>query len=200
MATKEKSRSRKKELRQDALVENLIPNPGQQQPTVQLTGWLGKSGEEGTWNLYLSPALDEYVQFSENDVVHSQQLTGETAPLGGTSVWLKTDAPLKHVQVTTQQMQAGFLSGSITSGNLSSAAASLPASQPGAIVPLIGAGTKFCTSVGALKNLCPHPSQIRGALCGPNLTAVVNCISGTGEICGTGIIGCLASNFCIGVG
>jgi hypothetical protein len=198
MANEETSGSGKKALSQDALVENLIPNPGQQQPTVQLTGWLGKSGQEGTWNLYLSPALDEYVQFSENDVVHSQPLTAETAPLGGTSVWLKTDAQLKHVQVTTQQMQAGFLSGSITSGNLSSAAASLPASQPGAIVPLSSRG--FCTSIGALKNLCPHPSQVRGALCGPNLTAGVNCISGTGEICGTGIIGCLASNFCIGVG
>ena len=146
-----------------------------------------------------SPALDEYVQFSENDVVHSEQLTAETAPLGGTSVWLKTDAPLKHVQVTTQQMQAGFLSGSITSGNLSSAAASLQRRGQKHLVHFHQRRhQKFCTSVGALKNLCPHPSQ--GALCGPNLTAVVNCISGTGGICGTGIIGCADSNFCIGVG
>ena len=85
MADEETSGSRKQELRQDALVENLIPNPGKQQSTVQLTGWLGKGAEEGTWNLYLSPALNEYFQFSETDVVHSQQLTAETAPLGGTS-------------------------------------------------------------------------------------------------------------------
>jgi hypothetical protein len=49
MADKETSGSRKQELRQDALVENLIPNPGKQRSTVQLTGWLGKGAEEGTW-------------------------------------------------------------------------------------------------------------------------------------------------------
>jgi hypothetical protein len=191
MANKETSGSGKKALSQDALVENLIPNPGQPQPTVQLTGWLGKGGEEGTWNLYLSTALNEYVQFSENDIVHSQPLTAESAPLGGTSVWLKSDAPLKHVQVTTRQMQAGFLSGSITSGNLSSAAASLPASQPGAIVPLLGFGTKFCTSVGALKAICPVGQTQDGVFCpttdGEACTTIDGCpVSGPGPVCASG--------------
>jgi hypothetical protein len=168
MAKNETSGSGRKELRQDALVEKLIPNPAKQQPTVQLTGWLGKGEEEGTWNVYLSPALDEYVQFSENDVVHSQPLTAETAPLGGTSVWLKTDAPLKHVQVTTHQMQAGFLSGSITSGNLSSTVASLP----GAIVPMIP--TIFANSIGSRRNVCGVPLNTVG-LCHPTAG---NCNSG----------------------
>jgi hypothetical protein len=179
MADKATPASGKEALRQDALVENLVPTAGKQEPTVQLAGWLGKGDEDGTWNLYLSPALDEYVQFSENDVVHSQPLTAESAPLGGTSVWLKTDASLKHVQVTTHQIQAGFLSGSITSGNLSSATASLP----GVTAQI---ATIFANSIGARANVCPRPGT-GGALCSPT---AANCVSGPGPICASGIIGC----------
>jgi hypothetical protein len=185
MANKETSGSAKKELRQDTLIEKLLPESGKQQPTVQFTGWLGKGEEEGTWNLYLSPELDEYVQFSENDVVHSQPLTAETAPLGGTSVWLKTDALLKHVQVTTHQMQAGFLSGSITSGNLSSAAPSLP----GATAQI---ATIIANSIDARRLLCPRPGT-GGVLCSPTAP---NCVSGPGPVCASGIIGCGPSQVC----
>jgi hypothetical protein len=185
MANKETSKSGKKELRQDVLVENLIPNPGKQLPTVQLSGWLGKGEEEGTWNLYLSPTLNEYVQFSGNDVVHSQPLTAETAPLGGTSVWFKTDAPLKYVRVTTRQMQAGFLSGSITSRNLSSATASLP----GAIVRI---ATIFANSIGARRLICGAHQTNDGVFCGSSdvdaCATIDNCAySGPGGACASQI-------------
>ena len=63
-----------KRLKQDALVERLIPDPANPEPTTQLSGWLGTGTKEGTWRLYLTPQLDEYVQFSEADVVHSQPI------------------------------------------------------------------------------------------------------------------------------
>jgi hypothetical protein len=117
----------KQSLQQDALVERLVPDPGKRQPTVQLTGWLGKSTEDGTWLLYLTPQLDDYVQFSENDVVHSQALPTKDSPLGGTVVWLHAETPLQHIQVLTRQAQAGFLSGDITSAYMAGASSSLPA-------------------------------------------------------------------------
>jgi len=88
-----------KQLKQDLLVEQLVPDPGNPQPTIQLTGWLGKGAEEGLWRLYLTPQLDQYVEFSADSVVHSQPLQKEQSALGGTTVWLKAGATLHHTHI-----------------------------------------------------------------------------------------------------
>ena len=100
---------RKKKLEQDALVEALVPDPSGHQPGMQLTGWLGKGTTEGHWRLYLTPQLSEYVEFAEDDVLHSQALTEAQSPLGGTIVWLKPGVALRHTEVVTRSVQADFL-------------------------------------------------------------------------------------------
>jgi hypothetical protein len=107
--------SPKQPLKEDSLVNHLSPEPATLNPTIQLTGWLGRGSEEGTWNLYVTPKLDQYVQFSEQDVVHSQSIPADYSPLGGTVVWLQDGAPVRHVTVAALQAEADFLSGGIAS-------------------------------------------------------------------------------------
>jgi hypothetical protein len=64
----------KQPLTQDPLVNDLSSEGGNLAATIQISGWLGRGSEEGIWNLYLTPKLDEYVQFSEQDLVHSQSI------------------------------------------------------------------------------------------------------------------------------
>src|ERR1700751_1576644 len=118
-----------KSLSQDPLVERLISDPANPEPTVHLSGWLGKATQEGMWRLYLTPQLDEYVQFSESDVVHTQPLTPDQSPLGGSVVWLKAGTPLEHTHVAKTKMQADFLSGAVTSGYMAGAVPSFATSR-----------------------------------------------------------------------
>jgi hypothetical protein len=77
-----------------------------------LSGFLGRGPEGGTWRLYETPALDSYYEFDEGDVVHSVKHEGE---LGGTTVWLKHGAPVKHTVVSSTAAQQSFLQGPIAS-------------------------------------------------------------------------------------
>ncbi len=71
------------ELSQDALVEALVPDPGSLADVVMLHGYLGKSAVEGSWRLYLTPDLDEYVEIPEDKILHHRRLsrTGASAPV-----------------------------------------------------------------------------------------------------------------------
>jgi hypothetical protein len=136
-----------KTLRQDHLIERLVPDPANHEPVTQLTGWLGKGTEDGMWRLYFTAQLDEYVQFRESDVVHSQPLNASQSSLGGTMVWLKAGTPLEHIQVVKQKVQADFLSGGITRGYMA------------------GSAPSFGITARAMK---PLPARTRGILCSVN--------------------------------
>jgi hypothetical protein len=86
-----------------------------------LRGFLGRSGREGFWRLYLTPELDQYVEFAEDDVEHRQEVSTERAPFGGSYVWLRKGAPVTHARVATRQLQAEFLRGGITGRYLAAA-------------------------------------------------------------------------------
>ena len=117
----DKDNKSRKELKQDPLVEQLVPDPADPQATIQLKGWLGKGVKAGSWRLYLTPQLDEYVQFQDKDIVHTQPIAPEQSPLGGTMIWLLAGTSLQHTRVTTRQLQAGFLSGGITANFMAGA-------------------------------------------------------------------------------
>jgi hypothetical protein len=103
------------DLREDALVEQLIPDPAQEGPGVLVfTGFLGRSTREGYWRLYLSPSLDRYLEVAASDIIHSQSLANEQNPVGGSALWLKSDATLAlQTRTNPQQVQAQFLVGQI---------------------------------------------------------------------------------------
>lgn len=118
--------SAKKKMVQDALVEALVPDPSRHEATTQLSGWLGKSATAGVWRLYLTPQLNTYVEFAEDDVVHTRPLDASESPLGGTTIWIKAGVMLRHTEVVTRQVEAGFLSGGVTSGFMAGTNPALP--------------------------------------------------------------------------
>jgi hypothetical protein len=102
------------ELSQDALVEALVPDPGSLADVVMLHGYLGKSAAEGSWRLYLTPDLDEYVEIPADKILHHRKLSEDR----GTMVWVPRGLALQHKQVRSEEVQAGFLAGPIASQHL----------------------------------------------------------------------------------
>lgn len=102
------------ELKQDALVEKLVVNPSNIPDVKVLVGFVGK-GSEGRWRLYLTPQLNDYLEFNAQDVLHTQPFATAQSPLGGTVVWINRNASLQHTQTAANQAQAGFVQGDIMS-------------------------------------------------------------------------------------
>lgn len=105
-------------LSQDELVTGLVPDSNRTPDVRMLSGFLGKSAQDGYWRLYLTPELNEYIEFSAQDVVHSQRIDPSQSPLGGTVVWLRREANLTHSRSMSGETQADFLQGSITAAYL----------------------------------------------------------------------------------
>ncbi len=154
-------------LKQDPLVEKLIPDLSEKHPDVRvLSGFLGNSSQKGHWRLYLTPALDVYLEIPEEDIVHSQSLASEGNSLGGTILWVKQDADVElHTRTNLRQRQVQLLTGGPTAtgfaqtgqqGMTTEEAASLAAfrsrgvSDPAAIL-----GSWICPQTGFL--ICPNP-------------------------------------------
>jgi hypothetical protein len=89
LASEETSGS--EELRPSAFVEALLPDPSQPAPRTRvLGGLLGNSPKDGYWRLYLTSELDDYVEFAEEDVLHSEPMPKEQPPVVPTrSSWAK---------------------------------------------------------------------------------------------------------------
>ena len=116
------------ELQQDPLIEKLIPDPSQlPSGVVALEGFLGRSSKSGYWRLYRSvnnePSLEEFIEFREQDVVHSEALANGQPPQRGTRVFFRSDTQVERVSVHSERLpasevskrvQAEFLQGDIT--------------------------------------------------------------------------------------
>ena len=150
--------SPKQPLKQDSLVDRLTPDTSQKEPTVRVTGWLGRGGDEGKWKLFLSPELNEYIQFSENDVVDSQPLSADFSPLGGTIVWLRASTSVQHVTVATLDAQADFLAGSIASRYLGGALSAFPAAASPRGAMVVGTAGVNCSANPHIP-ACAAPTQ-----------------------------------------
>ncbi len=119
---------KKPNLKPDPVVDALVSDPSQGAPgTTALSGFLGNSPTAGVWRLYLTPALDEYVEVPESEILHSETLPDSS----GTTIWVSNTVPLKHVRTQAQDVQAEFLGGAITDQLL--AAAPAPGPVPGPI-------------------------------------------------------------------
>lgn len=145
-----------RKLEEDQLVQKLVPDPAQGPPDATvLRGYLGRAPQpagkgndtDTTWRLYQSPALDEYVEISEADILHTQKLPDDQ----GTIVWVPKSLQLQHVRVHSTQVQAEMLgSGTIAQGSLTAMAAH----TAGGVSPRISIGT-ICSTIG-----CPSSAQL----------------------------------------
>jgi hypothetical protein len=108
------SAANRPQLSQDALVAVLAPDPGSLPDVTVLHGYLGKSAVKGAWRLYLTPALDAYVEIPEDKILHHRRLSEDQ----GTIVWVPRGLGLEHRQVKSEEVQAEFLAGPIASRHL----------------------------------------------------------------------------------
>jgi hypothetical protein len=148
----------------DALAEQLVPSPGTIPDSVALSGFVGRSAEDGKIRLYVDASLRGYYEISIPDIVHSQQVPATESPLGGSIVYVKGSARLQRVQVSTE-IEARFLQG--------------PMSSIGGASSLRGAGRAFSRR--------PFPTLLTCPSNAPTSCADLGCKGRTGEgACGVG--------------
>jgi len=99
------------ELKENAFVEKLIPDPSKPAPAVAIfEGLLGRSADEAYWRLYFTTELNSYVEFKQDDVLSGLSIPKEQSRLGveSTKVWIRRDATIAFFQ--SQSAQAGEVS------------------------------------------------------------------------------------------
>ncbi len=115
---------------EDDFVSKVVKDPKQPPDTLLLTGFLGKSSEDGHTRLYFDPELKNYVEIPQGAIQHWQEIPKETSPLGGYHVWIDPHAELIHGNVGPQRTKAKFFEGPIAA-----AAAAMPGAVAGANLP-----------------------------------------------------------------
>jgi hypothetical protein len=165
--------------RPDRLVQRLVSDPSTHQPSVVFSGFLGEAASDDAWRLYLTPQLDEYIEFPKDALLHTESARGEDA--SGTTVWLSQGTPLQHTVIASRQVQADFLQGDLTRGGLTGGAVSLARyTRP---------ETGYACTRNYVCSINPHipACQLRTENCGSAF-----CPPGTGALCPTGpfIEGC----------
>jgi hypothetical protein len=79
-------------VRLDEFVAKVVPDPNSPGELLLVSGFLGKSSEEDHTRVYWDPSLNSYVDVRDTDIVHTEALSKEASPLGGSYVWVKRDA------------------------------------------------------------------------------------------------------------
>ena len=158
----------KNELREDALPQQLVPDPSNPPDVVIYSGYLGKSTRDGYWRLYLNATMDNYIEVAETDISYSESLESRENPLGGTILWVKKDAKIIHTQTQNANAQASFLSGDITSRMLPGAIGGIDTARVVAATPIttpiatILATVAICTPITAsLVIMCTGGTWVR---------------------------------------
>jgi hypothetical protein len=100
------------EFEEDGFVTALVPDPSELPDARFLSGFLGRGSQEGYWRLYVAADLQQYVEFSAEDVLHSQPMSSSANALGGHAIWVKRTATIEHSAAETEA-QAGFLRGDV---------------------------------------------------------------------------------------
>jgi len=101
------------DLKQDPLVDKLLPDPSQASPeVVAMVGFLGKSTRQGFWRVYFTAELNDYAEVAEADLIHTQAKPSTESPMGGTVVWIRRQAQVQRIR--TQSAQALSIAGGWT--------------------------------------------------------------------------------------
>jgi hypothetical protein len=153
----------------DALAETMVPDPATITDSVALAGFVGRSAEEGNIRLYVDAGFRNYYEISSSDILHSQQLPTTQSPLGGSVVYVRSSAPLRRVQVSTE-VEARFLQGPMSSVGTGAASAFSP------------------TGVNRALFRLPHATLI-AALCDPVTLRGVHCVTSAPTSC-EDLLGC----------
>src|SRR5438445_4955880 len=112
MAQSEKPAGRKVRLEQSPLFETIDARNTSALTCAQ--GLLAKGPRQGTWQLFVTPQLNESYVFDDEAVAHSEPVAANDWFGESTRVWFKSDASVTYVRSESRQIQASFLKGGLT--------------------------------------------------------------------------------------
>jgi hypothetical protein len=92
-------------IRYDDFIAGLVPDPAKVEPTLLLSGFVGRGAAEGSVRIYPEPSLGTWYEVPEADIVHSMPIPD--SPLGGSHVWVKRRAPIKPGTAAAAPQAAG---------------------------------------------------------------------------------------------
>jgi|SRR5882724_681972 hypothetical protein len=133
----------------DDFVSKVVKDPKQPPDTILLTGYLGKSSEPEHTRLHFDPELKNYVEIPNDAILHTQAIPKEHSSLGGSHVWIKSDAELIHGKVGPSRTKAKFFEGPI------GAAAAAAGGGPGGGAPNTAVLTTCDFPITVLTIRCP---------------------------------------------
>lgn len=114
--------AQKTNFKSDNFVAKIVTDPKQVPDALLLKGFLGASSEEKHTRLYFDAQLSTYVEIPDDGILHTQDVSTEASPLGGTYVWINKDAVLVHGKASAERTRAKFLEGPIVNDYLRAAA------------------------------------------------------------------------------
>jgi len=97
--------------KRDAFVSEVVKDLNAPPDALLLSGFIGDSPEPGHTRLYFDPQLRGYVDIPNDAILHSRPIPETASPLGGSYLWIKSDAELIHHATT--RFKARFLEGRI---------------------------------------------------------------------------------------
>src|SRR5580692_7658659 len=94
-------------------VSEVIKDPKAPADASLLFGYPGESSEAGQTRLYFDPQLRSYVDLPDDAILHSQDATSAASPLGGSYVWIRSDAQVTYSQPSPKRQKVSFFEGGI---------------------------------------------------------------------------------------
>jgi hypothetical protein len=131
-------------LRYDDFVGRIVTDPKEPPCVTLLSGYLGSSSEEGHVRLYLDEELCRYVEIPEKAIRHTQELSPEQSPLGGSLVWIDQDAEVLHGAAGSERRKATFLEGQIAQDYIGGVGSS---NVPGGVGGALTTQTRECKGI-----------------------------------------------------
>ena len=94
-------------------VKKVVPDPKVPADVHVLSGWAGEASRQGFQRIYLSLALDEYVEVPDAAIRHSEAVGGVSDGLQRTLFWIEKGTKFAHTRTTPIDLQSVFLQGAI---------------------------------------------------------------------------------------
>jgi hypothetical protein len=132
-------------IRLDEFVAKVVPDPNNAGELLLVNGFLGKSSEEDHTRIYWDASLNSYVDVKDSDIVHTESLSKEASPLGGSYVWVKREAKV-YFGAGGQSTKGKFFEGPLMNtygGQFTGAGA--PAMATPVLTNVGCVPTQFCT-------------------------------------------------------
>jgi hypothetical protein len=111
MMAAEKSKSPSTPPKLDDFIAKVVPDPKNPEQLSLVSGFLGASPEPAHTRIYADASLGSYIDVKTADIAHTEPLAKEQSPLGGSYVWLKSQAQVNFGSAGQASKPGKFLEG-----------------------------------------------------------------------------------------